>query len=312
MFNDTPRCRSAIGFTLVELLVVIAVIALLMSLLLPGLRKAKEAASIAVCATHLDQIHTALHTAMIDRTSGILPTCDWGQTVVSPVPAVGYLEDPLGMDPATLNKYGWTYEVGLCPGITPDTGGDTRREVWYTRTPDGGGGGGSDYLYSGGRSNHPAGADPDNPSDAAELRQAYAAPRFGFAYDKPGGIYYSTERIYSGSISSDDDGNTYRDETYPSEVIYLADIAYNNDTYNSLGRSYAEAYYGFIDPSNHRDTVVQDHKKGASLWPMVGRGSNRVKADGSIEWWNFPVKGRGKGNAKMGGSYLHDYYTYYY
>ena len=68
------RSRFGTGFTLVELLVVIAVIALLMSLLLPGLRKAKEAAGIAVCASNLDQMHTALHAGLIGRENGRLPT----------------------------------------------------------------------------------------------------------------------------------------------------------------------------------------------------------------------------------------------
>ena len=296
MSDHASSRRATIGFTLVELLVVIAVIALLMSLLLPGLRKAKEVAGIAVCATNLDQMHTALHVGLIGRENGRLPSTRWGETVGSPLPGIrGYTGDQFGFFPLELNAFGWTYQVGLCPGITPDTGGDKRRDFWYTRKPDGGGiAGGSDYLYTGGSSTH------------GSVGLGY--PGFGFPFGKAGGIYYATDEIYSGTYSVDDDGNTYRDETYPSEVIYLGDIAYNND---GGFRSYAEFYYAFIDPSNHRDTSVQDHKIGTTLWPIVGRGSNRMKADGSIEWWNFPVKFRGKGS-KMAGSYIHDYYTSYY
>ena len=298
------RVRFTSGFTLVELLVVIAVIALLMAMLMPALRKAKDAAIVAVCATHLDQMHTALHAGLIDRKNGRLPSTRWGETVGSPKPWTGgYSGDQFGFTSLELEELGWTYKVSLCPGITPDTGGDARRGFWYTRKPGGGGYGGSDYLYSGGRADHPGAA-----TTPEQLKKVFGPPRFGFVFGKPGGIYYAMDEIYSGRISYDENGqNIYRDETYPSEVIYLGDVTYNGTN------SYPGWYYGgsgYIDPSNHQDTSVADHKYGFDLWPALGRGSNRVKADGSIEWWNFPVKRRGRRSEAR--SYIGDYYTSYY
>ena len=65
--------RKSKAFTLVELLIVVAILALLMGMLLPTLQKAMKIAEDAVCKTNLRSIQPALALYAHDH-EGYLPT----------------------------------------------------------------------------------------------------------------------------------------------------------------------------------------------------------------------------------------------
>ncbi|MBI1830188.1 MAG: DUF1559 domain-containing protein [Planctomycetes bacterium] len=82
--TDNRRLRQ--GFSLVELLVAIGIIATLIALLLPAVQRVREAATRSQCANHLRQIGLALHQYHDSRRS-FPPGMSWRNTT----PATPYL-----------------------------------------------------------------------------------------------------------------------------------------------------------------------------------------------------------------------------
>ena len=128
MSSARPRHRA---FTLLELLVVIAVIAILASMLLPELSKAKQRAQMIKCLSNLHQVGIAMNFYLDDNRDMFPPTqvSQYDSTVAANSPAdyvhANFLggNDPLpefkaGIPPATnrlLNPYVPAGEAWHCP-----------------------------------------------------------------------------------------------------------------------------------------------------------------------------------------------------
>src|SRR5438552_5839404 len=88
------RRRIRVGFTLVELLVVIGIIALLIAILLPALGKARESANSLKCQAQQRQIVQAMILHANDH-KGYMP--------LSGYPVAGL--DPVSLDDSRAQKY---------------------------------------------------------------------------------------------------------------------------------------------------------------------------------------------------------------
>src|SRR5690606_13450491 len=113
-----PDMRSR-GFTLVELLVVIGIIAVLISILLPALNKARTQAQLTACMSNLRQIGLGLQMYTIDN-KGYLPRFGIGGATDQQATYHLYYEPAYGTEWVGIGKlyaakYITTNKVFYCP-----------------------------------------------------------------------------------------------------------------------------------------------------------------------------------------------------
>ena len=95
--------RKLKAFTLVELLVVVAIISLLMSILLPSLNRARELARRTICMTQLKQIGTAFVMYAADWRDYLpycyeAPTCSWYVLLANPYMGFSQTDTDLALE----------------------------------------------------------------------------------------------------------------------------------------------------------------------------------------------------------------------
>jgi prepilin-type N-terminal cleavage/methylation domain-containing protein/prepilin-type processing-associated H-X9-DG protein len=108
MTLSLKKSRSPRAFTLIELLVVVAIIALLISILLPSLGKARKIAKAAACAANLHGIGQGL----------AIYAADWNDAIIGGPTTSGAFLIKNGVDPTGVNSNAsGPYSESNCPNV---------------------------------------------------------------------------------------------------------------------------------------------------------------------------------------------------
>ena len=102
--------RPATGFSLVELLVVVSIVAVLVALLLPAVGRAREAANRTLCLSNLRQLHQAF--VLYALSNGDRVPLGYRR---NPVPSKQFNSMVYSQTTGAYCLFGWLYNAGMMP-----------------------------------------------------------------------------------------------------------------------------------------------------------------------------------------------------
>lgn len=229
--NDAPIPGRRRGFTLIEVLVVVAIIALLVAILLPTLKGARDQARRAACASQLHQIGMALH--MYGQENGYFPAAGNGSNLWWPTRLMRQLEDQ--------------HEIFWCPSAPIWTFWDGKKELINQKPKD---------------------VDPPHPDKHYTFSYGindWGVGDTGEAVTKTGGLV----RLGLGAYAGDPEAGELKVDRVkrPSEMIAIGDNDVSEDDLDKLAIIPNIIYWfdGVIDPWEKEEGSGNRHRGGANI-----------------------------------------------